>query len=161
MATLASPEDTHEGALTRARRERRQRCQRFDRIVVMGRKRPCRGKRKTPPRKYAPMTIRRSGPGVVKRRVPWVSGLSPKAPSARTRRKSRQLTRNTRGAGTRNGSLGGRHRSNASRIVPFRQVARRVGAARASLKEVGISPDARANGETAKRCAGLTHYRLR
>jgi hypothetical protein len=51
----------------------------------MGRKRPCRGKRKTLPRKYAPMTIHRSGPGVVKRRVPWVSGLSPKAPSARTR----------------------------------------------------------------------------
>jgi hypothetical protein len=52
LAALARPEDAHEGVLTQEKRERRQKYQRFDRIVVVGRKRPRRGiSAKSPPRK--------------------------------------------------------------------------------------------------------------
>jgi hypothetical protein len=85
LAALASPENAYENALTQVGRERRQRCQRFDRIVVVGRTRPRRGTRKN-----APTEIRSDDdpPKRSRRREtlgPLESGLSPKALFARTR----------------------------------------------------------------------------
>lgn len=112
------------------------------------------------PWSYAAMTIRRSGPGVVKRRVPWASGSSPKALSARGEAKASMSTRNTRGAGTRNEIVG--WQTSVERIACRAFPARR----KTSRGEHGIArrrfghrltrgPDR----ETAKRCAGTAHNR--
>jgi len=94
------PRNAHEGALTGSDGRGDRGIRGSVASTVVGRNAHASGRAKRP-EELRSMTTHRSGPGVVKRRVPWVSESSPKALS-RHEAKVSPATRNTRGAGARN-----------------------------------------------------------